>query len=440
MAAFEFQIHEFILHAPEKRPTVDQGYPGGTSSLEVENHLAFAHDAQKSEFTLLLIPLAQFRTKLAEMPQESPATLSRLEQLPPELLLVIFEQIRLNTVSDRLPQFTTPFSRTLLPYIRRNLYRRIRIKNYQELAALVQNHANPRITSLVRSLLIGHGHRPESLENAVSESGVGWNSISRRDIFDFFRGAVELEVLKICDPTQLSKLIISRDFALSTLPNVKVLELVVAVEIGETRAAQFKWIGGYESLDTLDVKFVETESGVVEGEEANVESEVGELAIENGADGVGMWDGGRNDDVEDVWEGIDDSEQGSECAEESANSDLAYRNRITTLRMSGALNDPQYVDFIKPFHWLQEAGFFDDGTGEPNLVPLLEAMSCEDLAILSIASDLIRDPADQQRIDTVILRFQLLQSLYIAMVDCSSQLLRNLSTLPSLHTLGINHS
>ena len=99
-----------------------------------------------------------------EGPRDVAVGLSPLERLPPELLASIFDQI----AYSRKPMNTSGLSRTLLPYVRRRLYRHLRFldvrpdpngpsrsANFLEFCETTKD--NPELVGMVESLDIYSG-------------------------------------------------------------------------------------------------------------------------------------------------------------------------------------------------------------------------------------------------------------------------------------------
>lgn len=378
------------------------------------------------------------------MPQESSVTLSRLEQLPPELLLVIFESIRVDTISEQLPQSKAPFSLTLLPYVRRNLYRDIDIRSYSQLLALVRNHSNRQIPSLIQSLSINCGCTCGSSDHHEAQEGTTWNSIKRGDIFSFFVETTNLKSLQIRGPTQLSQLPLRRHFASCTLPALDTLDIVVALDSASMPAEHFKWIARYQ-LYELRVEFVGEETVIpdqVEGlleeveAEGGIESGLKALAIED-ADAEEGREGGSGEAVDDVGSEDNESDWEDESDLETSDSneeeDIVHHNHIGILRLRTILSDTRFVPFIAMFHSLLTLTLSDKGPRNSNFIPLLNAIPPDELLNIEINGKL----GSLSPIDAVIPRFRSLHSLQITSIKCTPLLFDNLSTLPNLHMLLI---
>lgn len=432
------------------------------------------------------------------MDQKSPSTLSHFEQLPPELLAAVFEQIRLDTILAGLPQSTTPYSRTLLPFVRRNLYRNITIKTNSKLRALVANHQHEEIPSLIRSLTIKCACKCGSAEHVESQPGTNFESIDEDDLFAFFVQTTDIKELQIRGPTQLSNLLLSREYTDCCLASLESLTLTVAIDSTKSLARQFKWIGGYAFCD-LDLDLVEEEDVVAVGasimevfeelveeafeqrtlddetEEGSVEEVVEEAVeevfggtveevaverdewtLEDGIEALASRGRGtaRNAEVgssvpstaeeeeseEEDKEGDSDWEDTDSGPSSGGDSDEdAYHNHISFLSLSANLSNPQLVEFIQIFRSLAIVSFFDTGDPHPNLLPLLEAIPADDLVSLELNTD-FDSPRLSVPIDNVVLRFQNLDRFCINSSDCTTALLNNLATLPSLHRLSLGPS
>ena len=379
------------------------------------------------------------RARRAAKKPVTPAPVPYLEQLPPELLIDIFEQIRLNAIEAGPPQSTTPYSRTLLPHVRRNLYRDVVIKNYSSLRSFVKNHSNPDIPSLVTSLIVNCDNPTGSCND---DDGETLDSVSTTDIFEFFVKTTRLLALKIRGSTQLSDLFLTHRFAACTLSAVNEMHLVLEHDIQKTSAQRFRWIGKYW-LGVLSVTFYKPlmiAAGVEIAEEdvRALGRGVEGLSVNDSATGEGREVRGGDSDGGDSERG--DSDWGSSIEDESESdmedeTDDSLCDSIFILDVTADLSFTHDLPaFVSMFPSLDNFSILETGIDAPDFFPLLEALP-ETLSYLHIEKDRPKFDLANSSMDTLPFRLPSLESLSTVGVKCTPLFYQDLHSLSDLEYL-----
>ena len=144
-----------------------------------------------------------------------------LERLPHELLLVVFNWIRIIAQFEGSRPSLEPLSKTLVPFVRRNLYRNVGIKalDFLEFCDTVERHS---LHSQIRSLYVFRPVDPNEYPFLPTAEEPTWQ-LRKDQIYHFFRLAVNIISLDIDLCYNLSLLILSPKFSSTVLPNLIIL-------------------------------------------------------------------------------------------------------------------------------------------------------------------------------------------------------------------------
>ena len=179
-----------------------------------------------------------FKTQFADS-ATFPQNQGRLDSLPPELLLVLFDWLRIISNAQDIPHIMHPLSRTLVTYIRRNLYRDIKIHpdafdDFCDSVELHGLHAN--VTSLQ---FIDRNPRPTPERFNVER------------VFEFLTRADHLQLLDTGSCCGLVHGLFSPNFASASLPKLKSMK--IRIPFGISLARTFRYRRLFAMLDTLEI-------------------------------------------------------------------------------------------------------------------------------------------------------------------------------------------
>lgn len=159
-----------------------------------------------------------------------------LEQLPVEIIGNVFEWLRIS----QYQQTTAPLSRTLVHFVRRNLYREVNVRqsHFLDFCDTVKRHD---LHPIIHRLTINWD--PDSDEEA------NWQPHQNR-ILSFFRSTTQITHLDVEFLASMSLLLLSPTFASTCLPKVNSL---VLFSTPLDLAAKFRFRRQYSRLETLQI-------------------------------------------------------------------------------------------------------------------------------------------------------------------------------------------
>ena len=134
--------------------------------------------------------------------------ISFLEQLPPELLTVIFDQVGRSSHAQWNPSKAL-LGRILLPFIQKNFYAKVHLDSYSALRILAH--------TVVSAPDLGHHIKALTIQQKSIEQDIDFVQIPLQILFDFFLSSPKLTVLAIHDAHHLLYRLLTPKFAFHAL-------------------------------------------------------------------------------------------------------------------------------------------------------------------------------------------------------------------------------
>ena len=196
-----------------------------------------------------------------------PQNRGKLESLPPELLLVLFDWLRIISNAQKIPHITHPLSRSLVTYIRQNLYRDVKISSnaFHDFCDTIKLH---NLYSNIVSLKVVAGMERLAEIDAIA--------------FELFSRADQLQSLDTGFDYSLAFRLLSPRFAGVCLPHLTSLKITAPKDIDLSQLLRYR--RRYRTLEKLQIFVVGMAGDGVARREARAWME--EEYPENGEEGL----------------------------------------------------------------------------------------------------------------------------------------------------------